>query len=374
MSAYRTWVQTRAALGTVAAAFVLASAGCDSGTDPDAECTFEQDGYCWEDLGPAGANVMALEETEWGLFAALRRGGVFRLAEGEWRATSLDTSEMSWGSRYIQAMLFVDQPNPWLFVSIHDARTYAEAAASGTLFASGDGGATWERRDSGLVGPTNVKWAYSLVQHPAEPSTLLMGTDWPILRSRDGGRSWHYVFGSADAFGHYMNVVVSPRPPYRFWAGGEDGAGRGLLLTSQDDGDSWSNVTPEPRPAFARPLLAEEGGRVWVEQGWLTPLPARLTYTDDGGGSWQTALEKGIGYLAQLETALYATSAVLADSAALPSSYDLVLYTSSDRGATWTEVPVPEGLAVASSIIADPAGQLLIGTRGDGVWALSRRE
>ena len=115
------------------------------------------------------------------------------------------------------------------------------------VFASTDGGRSWDRSLSGDV--------RSLSVDPANPATIYAGTE-PIhlYRSEDAGDSWTEVealqrmpeevrekwwFPQPPHEGHVLSICVDPRDSRRIYLGLEHGG----IVRTDDTGASWEDVT-----------------------------------------------------------------------------------------------------------------------------------
>ncbi len=322
----------------------------------DAVC-MPLDSARWERLGLDGQEVLALAETDWGLFAGTATAGLFRLnaATGEW--TPLGLSE-----GLVRALLFVGDDPRRLLVGV--APDPARGDVPVNLLATEDTGKTWLPWDQGLNQPGGAKHApHSLAVDPGNPSRVYMGTDAPILRSENGGREWYYVFASPAAFGQGVHsLLLSPARDGRIWAGGQDGVARGYVRSSTDWGDTWTalELTPGKFNSVSALALEVVRSRLWAAtaQG--------VFRSDDGGSSWELA--PGLAYAGQL---LFLGDTLLAARAEAPvdpnvPGYPLGLYLSVDG--TWTRIEVPDGALAGRCMIVDREGHVLIGTAGSGVW------
>jgi photosystem II stability/assembly factor-like uncharacterized protein len=82
------------------------------------------------------------------------------------------------------------------------ARLYVAISAAGA-FRSTDAGRTWRPINRGLVSeqmpdPTGDigHCVHNLAMHPSRPDVLFMQKHWDVMRSDDGGDSWHEVSGN----------------------------------------------------------------------------------------------------------------------------------------------------------------------------------
>jgi hypothetical protein len=101
--------------------------------------------------------------------------------------------------------ILVDPRNP--------ARLYTAISSAGA-FRSDDAGKTWRPINRGLVSeqipdPTAEvgHCVHRIAQHPARPDVLFMQKHWDVMRSDDGGDSWHEISGNLPSdFGFPIEV------------------------------------------------------------------------------------------------------------------------------------------------------------------------
>ena len=93
-----------------------------------------------------------------------------------------------------------------------DAMLVAISAAG--VFRTGDGGATWQASNRGLVSEGIPEAAaevghcvHKLARHPGRPDTVYMQKHWDVMRSDDGGSSWYDIGeGLPSDFGFVVDV------------------------------------------------------------------------------------------------------------------------------------------------------------------------
>jgi photosystem II stability/assembly factor-like uncharacterized protein len=108
--------------------------------------------------------------------------------------------------------------------------------SKGGVFASADGGASWEGRNSGLDGLNRT--IFSLALDPSPPATLY-AAGLNVVRSTDGGATWQSTARSATG-GLITALVVGASGsghPATLYAGA-----RGAVSASHDQGATWSPV------------------------------------------------------------------------------------------------------------------------------------
>ncbi|MEX2671169.1 MAG: hypothetical protein WD294_03550 [Phycisphaeraceae bacterium] len=93
------------------------------------------------------------------------------------------------------------------------ARLFVAISAAGT-FRTEDAGQTWQPVNKGLHSdyipdPTAEvgHCVHRIAMHPSQPNTLFMQKHWDVMRSNDGGESWHEVSGNLPSdFGFPIEV------------------------------------------------------------------------------------------------------------------------------------------------------------------------
>ena len=155
-------------------------------------------------------------------------------------------------------------------------------------------------------------WTLPLVFSPIEKNVLYFASQ-VLFRTADGGGSWQVISPDltredpgappnldpptvADAGKEKRRgVIYSLGPSYvqkgEIWAGTDDG----LIQLTQDEGKTWSNVTPPEITAWSKVTHIEashfDAGTAYaaVDRHRLDDLRAYLYRTRDFGKTWQTA-------------------------------------------------------------------------------------
>jgi photosystem II stability/assembly factor-like uncharacterized protein len=130
------------------------------------------------------------------------------------------------------------------------------AAEHGRLLRSADGGATWRYVDTGYQGSF---WTGTRLKSGA---LLVGGLKGTIYRSEDGGESWQPVSSAAKssvtAFRQFDGKVVAT-------------ALDGNLLTSADDGKSFSATQRDDRLPFTTAVVAPTGALLLFSKAGVVP-------------------------------------------------------------------------------------------------------
>jgi photosystem II stability/assembly factor-like uncharacterized protein len=104
-------------------------------------------------------------------------------------------------------------------IILQGERMYVAISAAGT-FRSDDGGETWRPVNRGLRSqgtlpeeePETGFCVHHVEAHPSRPDTLYMQKHWDVMRSDDGGESWHEIIGNLPSdFG--FPIAVHPLEP-----------------------------------------------------------------------------------------------------------------------------------------------------------------
>jgi photosystem II stability/assembly factor-like uncharacterized protein len=228
------------------------------------------------------------------------------------------------------------------------------------LFTSDDLGATWVEQTKLRAVPTVGKWYFPGPPHiahakhisfdPRDARTMYVSIEvGGLLRSDDGGETWHDVPGM---FEDVHRLLISPADPRRMYVSG----GMGLWL-SDDAGKTWQNTTDgeheiggypdqlvyHPRnPELMFVAAAQDTPNHWRETHFAG---ARIARSRDGGRSWQV-LTNGLPDRMQGNIEAMCLEGVGDGCALFAASTSGEVFVSEDAGESWS-VAV-EGLAPIS--------------------------
>lgn len=346
--------------------------GC-SGNGPAEpyECTVRVEGRCWSQLGLDGQWIDALSHTEWGLYAGTRENGVYRLdpQRDQWQALGLDHAIPS-------SILLVPGPTKRLLVGIEP---FSDEQTPAAVFASEDQGRTWTEWDGGLAAQHDFRaWASSLAFDPADPNRLFMGELYSVVRSIDGGRTWGYVWPDTSrlaAGGSIEDIVTASDGSGRMWAAGQSSLFSAAILRSDDGGETWHHIDPLPGDENGVSALVPDprhADGIWAAMGAGL---GGVMHSADAGATWRWVLNiwgRGQVYdLTRVDNALFAVTSEnfrqSPDGVGLPVA-DLGFYRSLDWGMSWETIGVPPGVSGGLRVAQDARDGLFIGTASSGVW------
>jgi photosystem II stability/assembly factor-like uncharacterized protein len=269
--------------------------------------------------------------------------------------------------------LAVDTSRAFLDITCFPDKSLVLVGKVGIIYRSSDGGRTFQALDSGVK-----KNLLSVAFSSDKQIGIAVGDAGTIIRTEDGGTSWHKVDVPRDIQlpeeiaevvdpGDVLMYDVSFPTPDRAWIVGEFGA----ILTSSDAGRTWTTQkSPVPSTLFGVTFTD-------VNNGWAVGMSSVLLRTRDGGQNWEPIqVPQRLGF----PLSLYAISINGQYGWAIGDSGFLL--TSSDRGETWKMADVPIQLAATwlrgVSLTADGHGiitgqeGLLLSVTGDKFTPLAK--
>lgn len=296
-------------------------------------------GINWQPVDglPAGAAFSLAADAAGRIYVGLDGAGIYRQTETGWQHLGPviekvpSTGNLQTASGGPAAILS-------LTVSPDGEQLYAGTAGLG-LFASRDGGRTWVNTYADAYAP-------NLVLNPARPQTAVASLRNRLVRSYDGGQTWHTL-----PVTWAKEEVVS-----LLWAKGvlAAGTGQGRLYRSLDGGDTWlEGGLGQPTGGILD--LAVAGQRL-LAATWIG-----FYASDDGGATWN--------YLSStLGSPHPNTLLTTAKGLLLGTRSGLYLWQPDTR--RWVPAPgsfPPGGLA---SLAVDPSAPQILyaGTTGDGLY------
>lgn len=233
------------------------------------------------------------------------------------------------------------------------------------VYKSVDGGATWNLIDTGISGLTGNVDAYGaqIAVDPANPQVLYLATQVGSFQSTTGARGGSPLSGlytSADGGAHWVqnlptlafaDVVVDPSNDQNVYAGN---------YVSNDAGATWALA---PGTATDLTVIAVDPADSQVMWGVaLANVLGSLWTTTDQGAHWsQVSMPQGnavynVAYDQGTPGALYASSQAFG------------VYKSTDGGTTWTDSSTGISGVFSFDVLADSTGAIYMGTLGSGIF------
>jgi photosystem II stability/assembly factor-like uncharacterized protein len=130
------------------------------------------------------------------------------------------------------------------------------------IYRSTDGGQNWQKvisKDENTGGsdvqidPSNPDVVYASMwqarEGPWEDGNLVNGTGGGLFKSTDGGSTWHALTNGLPQDLSQIYVAIAPSNPRRLYATLSQASGKLSVYRSDDAGDSWAQITDDPRPA-----------------------------------------------------------------------------------------------------------------------------
>lgn len=225
------------------------------------------------------------------------------------------------------------------------------AGDSGLVVTTADGGATWNRLDTGI--------REDLTDVQAVGRNLwAAGLSGTILHSADAGRSWQrqptFTTRTIESI-HFIDES-------RGWAAGWSG----LLLRTTDGGGSWQQVDgPDVRDTLSSIHFRD------ARNGWAVGMSGAILRSRDGGATWQRQPAPVNAWLTSVDFSLDGTGWIAAE---------YTLLRSDDGGETWHAVPLETDMAVTrvrathKSVLAVGPGSLLTHSSEDKLLRIDAHE
>lgn len=188
--------------------------------------------------------------------------------------------------KHIHALLFEEESGQWF-----------AGVTKGGIFASTDGGKSWEQRDKGLT----ENDVYSLSKARVNGKVRLFAGTEPacLFISDDLGKSWmerpglkdvgsheKWTFPAPPHVAHLKHISFEPGNPHTVYGSIEVGA----LVKSTDDGKTWKDITGMYDDVHRCIINPNNAKQLYVTGGY------GLWRSNDDGATWENTFSVGSEY------------------------------------------------------------------------------
>ena len=219
------------------------------------------------------------------LWAADYSGALLRSTDGvRWREQPLPER---WSAN-LEAVTFADVEHGW---AVGSAEYFGEG---GAIFATRDGGTTWEPQKSNLAGSlsgvcfVDAKTGWAISDYP---DAWAEGANTAIERTLDGGETWIPLYVASGASLSAVQFLDADTG----WASGSYGSefsenGKPALFSTANGGFTWTaHKLPRDAPTLTglQFVSPSEGWAVGTDYDWETGAATGWAlHTTDGGTTW----------------------------------------------------------------------------------------
>ncbi|MGH9030503.1 MAG: WD40/YVTN/BNR-like repeat-containing protein [Acidimicrobiia bacterium] len=231
----------------------------------------------------------------------------------------------------------------------------------GGLYASENGGRTWEKVDA--TGELESTDFMSLVPDPTHPDTLFAGGHGlGVVKSTDGGETWSHSGDGIDGTDIHALAINQRQSEYLF----AYSTGHGVYRSS-DGGASWDRLDDGPENpgvrSFAYMAVQTEMDRSMGSDNWGLLFAGTADGIYDSFScfcGWRSTTDEFDG------ATVYALATVQADLRTMYAGTTNGLWKSTDEGKTWDRVEDVTGRVAAVAIDpADPRTVTAVTERGE---------
>ena len=227
---------------------------------------------------------------------------------------------------------------------------------NGTICATTDGGAHWVAQHSGTT-ENLLGLAFADSKHGWAVGEDGSGNSGIILATSDGGAHWvSQLSGHGTAF-----CSVACSDDAHAWAASQTDA-RWAVMATSDGGRTWTTQASGGTPLGVPSVVFAD-----ARHGWVSGID-RILVTRDGGQHWRTQLAAKANQRFDSLAFCDATHGfVVGADPDRPSLSPAAVWSTSDGGVTWSELPgPPDEMNDLRTVTAVDRNHILVA--GDGMW------
>ena len=242
----------------------------------------------------------------------------------------------------------------------------APAGAPGALYASNDGGSSWNEVPAlGGIDCYDIEFTAA--------GTAYVGSTGGLWRSTDQGATWVNLPLGFGVNQQIFEVTLDPSNALRLWVGVADALGSQTanVVRSDDGGASWADVTPAAAAGqSARAIAVDPANPDRIAVGFGGGFSGGgLFVSDDGGSTWA---DRGAGLPSNpINDLEFDGARLLVCGGRAFGSQTFGLYQSTDAGLNWTALHDSSwpSLFINDIEVLASGGIIFLGSEGSGVFA-----
>ena len=254
----------------------------------------ERDGKSWKvahrGLTDKHIHALIVEPDSGTIFAGVQKGSVYASTDGgyTWEArgqglTQNDIYTLSWSRHNGKVRIFAGTEPAHLFFSDDLGSNWKELTAMRSVDTS-----AWT-----FPAPPHIAHTKDITFHPSDPETMFIGIEQGgLLKSTDGGETFTVIKGMDD---DVHRTAINPQKPERIYVTGGDG-----IYATSDGGNAWEHLTTKEDAVGGYPdtmvLHPRQPDTIFVGASRKGPSDwrkshyagSRLSKSTDGGRTWRT--------------------------------------------------------------------------------------
>jgi photosystem II stability/assembly factor-like uncharacterized protein len=221
-----------------------------------------------------------------------------------------------------------------------DPDTVYVGAASGGVWKTTDGGASW----TALTDELSILNHGCVALDPSDPETVYVGTgEYPtqstgdgLFRSTDGGATWEQLATASEVGSTCSRILVDPDDPQTIHVTGGISSGVAGYFRSTDGGATWQELSPDTRPGSGLVMHPTDSQILYLAQHGSGGVGG--VYKSTNGGTNWTELTNGLpsSGFQRIVLALAPSSPSTVYAAYTNGGSMIGLYKTTNAGTSWS--------------------------------------